>query len=71
MKKVFLLQNSYEKNNGFEETKIIGIFSTYQKAEETIVEYRIKKGFVDHPDDFFIDEYLLDEKNWSEGFVCI
>ena len=65
------MQHSYEKNNGFEETKIIGIFSTYQKAEETIVEYRIKKGFVDHPDDFFIDEYLLDEKNWSEGFVCI
>lgn len=70
MKSVFLLQHSYEQGE-CEETKIIGIYSTRKKAEETIEKFKGVTGFKDYPDSFYIDEYELDEDNWVEGFVTM
>ncbi|MDQ1236450.1 hypothetical protein QE450_003948 [Paenibacillus sp. SORGH_AS306] len=68
MIKVFLLQHSYEVN-GVEHSKIIGIYSSREIAEFTIIKYKKLPGFKDYPYEFFIDEYELDEDNWEEGFV--
>lgn len=65
---VYLLQHSYEVDNEYDETKILGIFSDKQKAEEALAEYKQLPGFKDKPNDFYIDEYELDKKNWIEGF---
>ena len=68
MEEVYILQHSYDIGN-FEEIKIIGIYSTLEKAEETINRYKNKKGFNNYPIDCFsIDKYKLDEDNWIEGF---
>lgn len=69
MASVFLLQHSYEVNE-YEETKLIGIYSTREKAEETVRQYKTLPGFRDYPDDcFYIDEYQIDKNHWQEGFL--
>ena len=65
---VYLLQHSYELDNGYDETKILGIFSSKQKAKEVLAEYKQLPGFKEKPNNFLIDEYELDKKNWIEGF---
>ena len=30
---VYVLQHSYELENGYDETKFLGVFSSYEKAE--------------------------------------
>lgn len=72
--KVYLLQHSYEKEIDEElkvdETKIIGIYSSYENAEQVKELFKNRKGFNRFSEDcFYIDEYELDQNNWSEGFV--
>lgn len=72
--KVFLLQHSYEyeilTSVNVDETKVIGIYSSKEKAEKTIEEYKEKQGFSRFPVScFFIDEYVLDKNHWEDGFV--
>ncbi len=67
-KKVYLLQHSYELDNGCEETKLLGVFSSKQNAEEAIKEYKQLPGFRDKQENFFIDKYEVDKKHWVEGF---
>lgn len=70
MKSVFLLQHSYEQGE-CEETKIIGIYSSKAKAEETIERFKNIIGFKEHQDCFYIDEYDIDKDNWIEGFITV
>jgi homoserine kinase type II len=67
MKSVFLLQHTYEYDD-CEETKIIGIYSSRERAEKVVEKYKELPGFKHYPDCFFIDEYDIDEDNWQEGF---
>lgn len=65
--KVYLLQHSYICDE-CEETKIIGVFSTYDLAKKAIKKYQKKKGFKKYKKNFYIDEYKLDKKFWRKGF---
>lgn len=72
--KVYLLQHSYEyeicEDISTYNTKIIGIYSSQEKAEEVKSQFKLKKGFDRYPEDcFYIDEYQVDEDNWTEGFI--
>lgn len=74
MIKVYLLQHSYKyeicEGVKTDETKIIGIYSTEEKAQEAKEQFKIKKGFDRFPEDcFYIDEYKLDQDNWTDGFI--
>ena len=73
MDRVYLLQHSYDieyEGVTFDETKIIGMYTTKEKAEEVVQRYKNIVGFNKYPIDCFcIDEYILDEDNWTEGFV--
>jgi len=65
---VYLLQHSYEVN-GIEETKLIGIFRTKEKAIKIIEYYKTLPGFEDYQNDFYVDEYEIDKNHWDEGFI--
>lgn len=67
MKSAFLLQHSYEID-GSEQVKIIGIYSTRDKANEVIGKYKTLPGFCCYPESFYIDEYEIDKNDWEEGF---
>lgn len=68
---VYLLQHSYliDDESDTYETKIIGIYSTEQKAMDVVESYKNKEGFKNYPQDFYIDKYKIDENFWSEGFI--
>lgn len=70
-KYVYVLQHSYELENGYDEIKFLGVFSSFQKAESAIVEYKKLPGFQEHPNDFCIDKYEIDKKHWTEGFFTV
>lgn len=70
MRTVFLLQHSYEIEES-EQTKIIGIYSTRDKAKTVVEKFKTLSGFSDYPDSFYIDEYEIDQNNWEEGFERI
>lgn len=70
MKKVFVLQHSYEKDF-CEETKFIGVYSSIEKAESAIERLKIQPGFRDRPEDFQIEEYELDKDQWTEGYAVM
>jgi hypothetical protein len=67
MKSVFVLEHSYEDNQ-HEDTKMIGVYSSQEKAKETIKKFKKLPGFKEYPNGFNIDEYEIDEDNWTEGF---
>lgn len=74
MERVYLVQHSYEyqydDDLNIEETKIIGIYSSRDKAQQVVERYKTKKGFNRFPEDcFYIDAYELDKDHWKDGFI--
>ncbi len=70
MKSVFILHHSYESSiTGGEETKLIGAYSSKENAQKAIERLSKQPGFKDLPEHFSIDEYIIDQDNWTEGFV--
>lgn len=48
--------------------KIIGVFSSRERVNETISFLRDKPGFKDEPKCFIVDEYEIDSVKWREGY---
>ena len=73
--KVYLLWHVHELTDDFgthEDEKLIGVFSSESKANETIQHFKNLEGFRDCSlDCFIIDEYEVDEPNWTEGFITV
>jgi len=70
---VYLLQHSYEvvyEGASFDETKVLGIYSTREEAEAAVERYKGITGFNKYPlSCFHIDDYELNQDHWTEGFV--
>ncbi|RSM58200.1 hypothetical protein DMB66_30335 [Actinoplanes sp. ATCC 53533] len=54
-----------------DDAKILGAYSTREKAEDRMVRARSLPGFHEEPDCFLIDRYSLDEDLWIDGFVTV
>jgi hypothetical protein len=59
-KEVFVVHHSYESSGGFEEIKLIGLFSTSTSAESAIASLGNKPGFSSYPKHFSIEAYRID-----------
>ena len=66
---VFILWHIRELENGEDETKLIGVYSTEQLAEAARERSRQLPGFRDLPDGFIIDRYAVDKDHWTEGYI--
>lgn len=67
--KLYLLWHTYENEPGAEESKLIGIYSSEERAKDAIERLRTKPGFRDYPEGFEIYEDELDMTDWREGFA--
>lgn len=65
---VFLLWHSRDKGNGDTDDKLVGVYSSREAAEAATQRKLTFPGFRDHPDDFEIAPYTIDQDEWSEGF---
>jgi len=71
MKVVYLLQHSYEvgEEEAFDEVKMLGIYSSKEKAEKMVEKYKNIPGFKNCLTScFYIGKYEIDKDHWTEGF---
>ena len=73
--KVYVLWHVYELSDDLgehDEEKLIGIYSTEEKAKEAIQSHKDLDGFKDLPLACFeINEYELDSSDWNDGFTTV
>lgn len=71
METVYLVQHVSDVNGEYEDVKLIGIFSSKEKANQAIQSLKTKPGFEEAKNGFSIDEIELDHVEWSEGYFII
>lgn len=65
--KVYFL--SHEWYNGeYDYVTYVGYCSTRQKAEDSKMLVQLEEEFSEHQNGFWIDEYIIDQMEWKEGF---
>jgi homoserine kinase type II len=69
IKKVYVLQHEYQRPDGCDDAKFIGVYSSQELAEMAIARLRAQPGFRQHPNEFCVSGYELDMDHWTEGFV--
>ena len=71
MASVFVLQHVHARDDGVEDVKFIGVYSSREKADVAVARLSRLPGFSDAPDGFHIDEYRVDQDQWAEGYVVV
>ena len=71
MTKVYVVQHVHSFEDGAEDVKLIGVYSTKENAQAAITRLRQAPGFLDAPARFHIDEYAVDKDQWVEGYSTI
>ncbi|SEF03137.1 hypothetical protein SAMN05216489_09767 [Streptomyces sp. 3213] len=52
-----------------DDVKRLGVYSTRELAHERITQAKLLPGFRDEPDCFYIEEAVIDEPEWTKGYV--
>ena len=71
MASVFVLQHVHSREDGVEDVKFIGVYSSREKADAAVARLNRLPGFSDTPDGFHVDEYRVDQDQWVEGYVTV
>jgi len=58
-----------QEDSGHRDSKLIGIYSTPERAREAIHRLRDQPGFKAFPEGWEIQERTLDQDSWTQGFV--
>lgn len=72
MKYVYSLSHEYETVEGEEIIDIltdIAVYSSRDKAEKALEKFKVHPKFKNHPDGFVISRYVINKREWQEGFV--
>jgi len=64
---VFELTHTHVFDDDREEVKLLGIYSSREKAESAIAKARHLPGFRDSPERLEINEVVVDRVEWPEG----
>lgn len=65
---LFVLKYVHEFENGEEDVKLIGLYSSEANARRAIRRLRNKPGFRDRPRGFRLDTMAVDRDHWVNGF---
>jgi homoserine kinase type II len=71
MASVFVLQHVHLREDGSEDVKFIGVYSSREKARAAVGRLARLPGFADAPDGFHIDQYRVDQDQWAEGYAVV
>lgn len=70
MASVFVLQHVHPRDDGADDVKFVGVYSSRENAAAAAARLSCRPGFADEPDGFHIDEYRVDQDQWAEGYVA-
>ena len=68
---VFLLWHTHLMDDGEEDSKLLGVYSSDSNARARLETARLLPGFSDAQEGFLIEPYELDHDEWQEGYVTI
>jgi len=70
---IFVLEHLHEFEDGHEDSKLLGLYSSQEKAEAGLERVRDQPGFRDHPEGFSIEAWEVDSERiaWPQGFVTV
>ena len=68
LESVFSVSHSYTIHRYLDDERMIGVFSSREKAEQAVEDLKKQNGFILHPDDFDISELDLNDLLWKSGF---
>jgi hypothetical protein len=68
---VFVLHHVHVFDDGEEDVKLIGVYSSQANAVAAIDRLRQQPGFRDMLEGFTISRYPIDLDHWTEGYVTI
>ena len=71
MASVFVLQHVRSREDGAEDVKFIGVYSSREKAQAAVARLGRLPGFAEAKDGFHIDEYRVDQDQWAEGYAVV
>jgi len=66
--KIFLVHHVRELDDGTDEVKFIGAFSSIEIANQAVKKIENEPGFRDFPDGFIVEPHTLNRIGWLEGF---
>ena len=68
MKSIFILHHVHKYYEDEKDVKLIGIYASRDEATAAVNRLKTQPGFVDHPDEFEMEEYEIGKDHWTEGF---
>ena len=71
MTKVYVLQHVHSVDDGAEDVKFIGVYSSRENAQAAVARLSQAPGFSEALAGFHIDEYQLDKDQWVEGYSTL
>lgn len=71
MTRVYVLQHAHSFEDGAEDVKLVGVYSSRENAQAAITRLTQAPGFLDAPAGFHIDEYQVDKDQWVEGYSTV
>lgn len=71
MKNIFLLHYIYEFEDGHDYVKLIGAFSSKEKAEKALLSLKKNSKFKKIYKYLTIDEYTMNNIGWTQGFTTL
>ena len=71
LSKIYVLQHVHTFEDGAEDVKFIGVYSSRENAQAAITRLSQGPGFSGAPAGFHIDEYQVDKDHWAEGYSTL
>ncbi len=68
---VFVVRHVHEFDDGTEDVKLIGVYSTEERANAAVGRLTEHAGFRDTPKGFSVDRYPVDKDHWLGGFETV
>jgi hypothetical protein len=69
LQQVYLLWHTHELEDGESNEKLLGVYSTEEKATRRMASAKKLPGFREAPAGFEVAPYVVDRDEWAEGFV--
>jgi hypothetical protein len=69
LQQVYLLWHTHGLEDGEPDEKLLGVYSTEEKAARRMASARKLPGFREAPAGFEVARYVVDRDEWAEGFV--
>ncbi len=71
MTKAYVLQHVHPTDDGADDVKFVGVYSSRENAQAAISRLREASGFSEAPAGFHIDEYQVDKDQRVEGYSTL